>query len=109
MTNINKKFYGFQYGSGRDTTTGRPNESTKRFSIYGDLAVFSTEEKRNCWITQDDLLPRCMLTAKEARQHCLGLSIDDYNDLVEDSLVESEDEDFLSGHHHQVAYQIRKV
>jgi len=87
-----KKFYGFEYKSGRWTTSGLPNQKTGRMSIAGRLLVFSDRDSRSRWvcaspITADMRGPnREAVTAKEARSVSTGMSISEYNDMIKRSI-----------------------
>ena len=92
-------FYGFHYEGGRNTTTGKGNPVTGRFSIAGKLKVFATREARDEWVDVDTSNPYCgfreaVNTKKQARELCLGWSVEDFNDYIrqEAILLEGEEE-----------------
>ena len=74
------KYFAFAYQSGRTTTTGTPNIHTGRYNIAGLIAVFSKKSDRDNWVRYGDAKP---LTAAQARAHCFGMSVSEYNELVE--------------------------
>lgn len=83
-----KKYYAFEYSSGRNTTTGQPNESTGRMSTAGRLAVFHSQSDRNKWVDDgrytSDMGGCCResVTSVEARRLHAGQSVADYNEFV---------------------------
>lgn len=83
-----KKFYAFEYKSGRDTTTGNPHPITGRLSICGQLAVFPTTLLRDDWGNDTPAYNRTALSSEHTRAHCLGLSLAQYAELVADSLAD---------------------
>ncbi|MGZ8220034.1 MAG: hypothetical protein ACXWT0_00150 [Methylobacter sp.] len=86
---MNKKYYAVQFWSGRNTTTGTPNEKTGHMSIACDLESFSSKESRDSWVdtgkTTSDMRGNCReaVTKKEARSLCLGMSVSAFNEHLE--------------------------
>ncbi len=77
-------YYGFQYTAGRRTTCGESNPSTGRMSIAGDLKVFQTPTERDRWVESSPVgVHRAALNSQEARAHCAGMSIEDYQGYLE--------------------------
>ena len=83
-----RKFYAFQYASGPQTTCGQPNVNTGRYSIAGDLAVFSSKLRRNAWVDGGaitlNMAGNCResVTAKTARDLCAGMSSASYAEYI---------------------------
>lgn len=49
-------YYGFQYTSGKNTTTGTPNRMGK-MSIAGCLESFRTKKERDEWVARGHITP----------------------------------------------------
>ena len=79
-------YYGFQFWSGRNTTTGNPNPSTGRMSKAGNLEIFSTKAERDEWVDDGkstaDMGGNCResVTRKQARELCLGLTVAEFDE-----------------------------
>lgn len=86
---MNKKYYAVQFWSGRNTTTGTPNEKTGRMSIACDIESFSSKESRDSWVNAgkitSDMQGNCRetVTKNEARSLCLGSSVSEFNEHLE--------------------------
>ena len=86
---MSAKYYAVQFWSGRKTTTGQPNEKTGRMSIACDIEVFSSKKDRDNWVengkTTSDMRGICreVITKKEARDLCLGMSVASFNEMIE--------------------------
>ncbi len=50
-------FYGFQYASGKSTTTGNPNPKTGELSIAGSLESFRSKKERDEWVARGCITP----------------------------------------------------
>ena len=87
-----KKFYAFEFYSGRNTTTGEPNRTTGSYSTAGFLAVFPSSAQRDEWVENGrvtaDMRGNCreIITAKRARALCAGMTLSEFEDEVEWSL-----------------------
>ena len=83
------QFYAVQYESGINTTTGQPNPRTGRMSKAVNLMVFSKKENRDEWVLKgkvtSDMQGNCRtsVTKKEARNLQLGMSIIEFNEMLE--------------------------
>ena len=83
-----RKFYAFHYASGPNTTSGSANPSTGRYNIAGELAVFSSQMMRDAYVeigkeTLDmEGNSHRAITREQARNHCLGMTMSEYNDYV---------------------------
>lgn len=77
------KFFAFAYHSGRNTTSGQPNEKTGYFNIAGNLAVFSKKLDRDKFVDESEYVS---VSAREARGLRLGMSVSDYEEMVEMSI-----------------------
>jgi len=84
-----KKYYAVQFWSGRNTTTGTPNEKTGYKSIACDLLSFSSKEARDSYVDKGkitcDMRGNCReaVTKKQARSLCLGMSVSAFNEHLE--------------------------
>lgn len=84
-----KKYYGFEYHNGRDTTAGEPNPNTGRYSIAGELHIFNSIKERDSWVQQGTVteamqgLNREAVPIRKARKLLVGLTMEQYWDLVE--------------------------
>lgn len=84
-----RKYYGFQYQSGRNTTSGTPNKTTGRYNTAGLLAVFTSKTARDNWTAGGkvtaDMRGNCResVTAEQARQLHRGMTMADYVEMVE--------------------------
>lgn len=83
-----RKFYAFQFFGGRRTTTGHANPRTGRFSIAGELKIFTTAQERADWVSAGKVtsamagICREIITAKYARRLCAGMTLSEFNELV---------------------------
>lgn len=84
-----KTYLGFQYWSGRSTTTGTPNPRTGRMSIAGDLVAFATKSERDEWVARgkvtSDMQGNCRraVSRREARALSRGSSLADFIESIE--------------------------
>ena len=84
-----KKFYAVEYLSGRNTTTGQPNQKTGYLSIAVHPQSFSSKPERDAWVDDgehtSDMRGNCRsaVTLRQLRGLHLGLSLDDFDRLVE--------------------------
>lgn len=84
-----KKFYAFEFYSGRNTTTGQPNRTTGSYSTAGSLAVFPSSAQRDEWVKNGRVTSgmrgncREIITAKDARALCAGMTLSDFDMFVE--------------------------
>ena len=91
------KFYAFEYASGRNTTSGQPNDKTGHLNRAGFLAVFTSRSDRDAWVESGkstaDMGGNCResVTSSQARKLHLGMSVADYKDMVEMSLDQTLD------------------
>lgn len=84
-------YYGFRYFSGHATTTGSPHSLTGHLSIAGSLDVFSSQQRLDVWLDAEKRTAPCgceggervQLTKKEARNHRLGESVDDFEEEID--------------------------
>ena len=74
------RFYGFEYFGQPEQVTGTPHPTTGRQSIAGELAVFNSKKERDEWAAKRT--HRTALTAEEARQHCQGITMAKYRQLI---------------------------
>ena len=84
-------FYLFQ---GQNATTGTPNATTGRMSMYGDILAFDTKKERDEYhenfynsSNPSEYTEKCNRTT--ARKYFLGMSVpsfDDYMSAVESGL-----------------------
>ena len=77
---MNNKYYGFEYKSGKTTTTGTPNKITGRMSIAGSVAVFNTRSERDEWVSENSRRVSC--NKRSLRSLCLGMSVVNYNEYL---------------------------
>jgi hypothetical protein len=90
-----KRYYAFEFKSGRHTTTGWANSSTGLHSCAGDLAVFTSKSNRDAWVakgrTTSDMQDNCRksVTAKIARSLHFGLTVENYNEMLQ-AIVDAE-------------------
>ncbi len=49
---MNKRFYGFEYKDGVDTTTGQPNQRTMRLNRAGYIGMFDSKKERDSWVAE---------------------------------------------------------
>ena len=85
-------FYGFHFHGKRSTTTGRPNYRTGHFSIAGDLKVFTSKAERDEWVEESPTCKREAVTRKQARELCLGLSMQEFNDYIRHEAMSREEQ-----------------
>jgi len=85
-------FYGFHFHDGRNTTTGRPNYRTGHLSIAGDLKVFTSKAERDEWVEASPTYQREAVTRKQARELCLGLSMQEFNDFIRHEAMTREEQ-----------------
>ena len=85
-------FYGFHFRDGRNTTTGRPNYRTGHLSIAGDLKVFTSKAERDAWVEASPTYQREAVTRKQARELCLGLSMQEFNDFIRHEAMTKEEQ-----------------
>jgi len=84
-----KRFYGFEFYSGRGTTTGAPNETTGRMSIAGGIVVFGSMRERDDWVeggaVTSEMCGNCReaVTIREARSMHLGMSVAAYDEMLD--------------------------
>jgi hypothetical protein len=84
------KFYGFEYTSGRNTTTGQPNEGFERFhgklSIAGNAVLFDSRKKRDQWVNEYCSSPggRIAVSRAELRRLCAGMENKMFSDYLDD-------------------------
>lgn len=87
---MTKLFYGFRFYSGKNTTIDSPNKITGRHSIAGEAAVFKSKQELCDWLAKEKLSSPCGLgggerisvTKKELRKLQLGISVDDFEELL---------------------------
>jgi len=83
-----KYYYGFEYASGKRTTTGQPHPLTGRLSIAGNLVVFTNKANRNEWVLNgeitSDMQGNCRESVNQAhvRDLMLGDSINEMNEYI---------------------------
>ena len=87
-----KLFYGFHYRGGRNTSTGRGNPFTGRFSTAGKLKVFLTKQARDEWVDEEiahatDPGFREAVTKKQARDLCAGWSVEEFTDYIRQEAI----------------------
>lgn len=89
---MNKKlYYGFRYFSGDNTTTGRPNPYTGRYSIAGQCAVFNSHDELDAWLAEEKLAyptglgggRRRQVTKSELRELFRGLTDQQFEEMIE--------------------------
>lgn len=82
---------------GQNATTGTPHPKTGNMSYWGDIAVFSTEQKRQDFI--DNFRPNNpsvfvrACSKRGAREYNLGISVRMFNEYLDSLDVDSESED----------------
>ena len=79
----NKRFYAISYYDGKTTTTGEPNEITGSLSIACDVYAFNSKYDRDSYVNEANSHKVIVSTAKEARNHCLGMRIKDYKEMLD--------------------------
>ncbi len=85
---MNNKYYAFEYWSGRQTTTGEPNKNTGYMSIAGTINIFNNKNDRDLWVLAGKSTcdmsgnDRESVTKKEARNLCLGMTITEYDEMM---------------------------
>ena len=86
---MKKLYYGVEFWSGRNTTTGDHNPRTGRMSIACDIQSFESISARNDWVDNGKITAdmggnnRETITKKKVRALCLGMSIVDYNEYLD--------------------------
>ena len=75
-------YYAVRLWDGRNTTTGSPNEKTRRLSIACDMYVFSSKKERDNYVENANSHKTYSVTKKELRQHHLGMTIADFNHAI---------------------------
>jgi hypothetical protein len=89
-------FYAAQFESGENTTTGQPNSRTGRMSKAVNLMAFSKKENRDAWVDNgkvtSDMRGNCRkaTTKKEARNLHLGMSVVEFNEML-DMMLDAEE------------------
>lgn len=78
-----RKYYGFEFWDGTRTTTGDPNQRTKRMSIAGDLRIFDNTAARSVWVRKYSQYTRIAICRNEIRDYHLGMSITAFNEMLE--------------------------
>ena len=95
-----KNYYGIIYfGGNRTCTTGEPNKYTKRLNIACGIEVFTKKEDLENWLDKEDLYKntgsgggeRIAATKQECREHCYGMTIDEFNDFIDNQVKFLED------------------
>ena len=90
-----KKYYAVEFKSGPTTTTGQPHPRTGNYNKAVDLKVFLSQADCVQWLAQgkttSDMqgLNRQAVTVKEARSMHLGMSVAEYNALLDELLQEA--------------------
>lgn len=87
-----KRYYGFKFWDGRNTTTGQPNPRTGRMSIAGDLQIFTKKEQRDQWVADAGEKTRISCTPSEARRLHRGMDSAAYNEMIDHLTWEAENE-----------------
>jgi hypothetical protein len=86
------KYYGIRYlGGNRTCTTGSPNPITGRYSRAVDVQVFRSRTDRDNWVNAEKLSAPCGLgggeriaaTKQDCRKCCLGMSVEEFNLMLE--------------------------
>lgn len=71
---------------GQNATTGTPNPTTGRMSLWGDLHAFNTKAERDefCdkWNDRHNTYP-VKTNRKDARQYFLGMTMASYNENID--------------------------
>jgi len=84
-----KYFYAVQFMSGRNTTTGQPNAKTGYYSNAVGVNCFKTSAERDEWVSNGESTSamrgncRESVSKKELRDLCLGSSIIEFNEMLE--------------------------
>lgn len=85
-----KKFYAVEYLSGRNTTTGEPNARTRCMNIATDTVAFDSKSERISWVNDGKNTSamrgncRASVSLRQLRRLNLGLSLDEFNQRVEE-------------------------
>jgi len=88
------RFYGFEYASGRGTSSGQPNETTGRYNTAGDLNCFETKADRDIWVDDGPetsaMCGNCReaVTVGQARSLHRGMSVVDYDEMLKYIVVD---------------------
>ena len=73
-------YYAFK---GQNATTGNPNPRTGMHSLFGSFYAFSSKQKRDNWIDENEAVSSSEIceavNRKSGRKYDLGISIADYN------------------------------
>lgn len=83
-----KNFYAIEYVSGRDTTTGEPNDKTGRMNIAIRAKVFDSYYDRNSWVLAGEYTSamrgncREAATLRQLRKLTRGLSFEQFSESV---------------------------
>ena len=83
------KFYAVEYKSGKNTTTGQPNQKTGYMSIATDSVAFTSKNDRDAWVADgehtSDMRGNCRsaVTLRQLRNLCLGMSIDEFAEHIQ--------------------------
>ncbi len=81
-----KKFYGFEYADGRNTTSGEVNTRTGRMNRAGWAMVFSSQAARRDWIDEgpqkygDD--QRVSVSRRKLRALCAGMDLMEFDEMI---------------------------
>jgi hypothetical protein len=93
-----RKYYGFEFWDGTETTTCEPNQRTNRMSIAGELKVFDNTTARSIWVREYAMYallksrgycciyrkyPRIAICRNEIRDYHLGMSLAAFNEMLE--------------------------
>jgi len=80
-----KRFYGFQFIDGRETTTGYINHRTKRLSKAGFEQVFTDKISRDDWVAEgcDSIGGRIAVTKLQLREFFAGMSMQEFDEMME--------------------------
>ena len=81
------KYYGFEYASGKKTTSGSANETTGRLNTAGNLIFFIKKENRDDWVDEtgrSTQKTREAVSVKKTRNLHLGMSVADYEEMLSD-------------------------
>lgn len=83
-----KKYFAFKFENWPWTKTGEPHPTNGKYSIAGELAVFSLEVTRDEWVSEILATgqPAVPVSAKEARELHAGMTMKQYNKMVESIL-----------------------
>ena len=83
-----KNFYAVEYVNGRDTTTGEPNDKTRRMNIAIRAKVFDSHYDRNTWVLAGEYTSamqgncREEATLRQLRKLTRGLSVEQFSECV---------------------------